>query len=89
MRTEKELAKLALDVQDACNLSGVVQSFADAMTDLWAIAVQRGPGHGTDWVNTHPVSVLFTDKLVHLSQAYDQGAVHRAYNAAMNLVESK
>lgn len=62
MRTEAELIKEAIDVQDACNLSGVVQSFARAMSDLWSIANETG-GKGTTWVNTHRVARLYSDKI--------------------------
>lgn len=66
-RTERELIEEALQVQDACNLSGVVHSFSRAMTDLWEIA--REKGEGTHFVNTHRVSVLYADKCRHLSEA--------------------
>ena len=48
MKTLKELAEQALAVQDACNLSGVLNSFREAMSHLWEHAHQ--PGRGTDWV---------------------------------------
>ena len=49
-KTLKELAQQALDIQDACNASGVVHAFSRTMTDLWAEA--NASGHGTDWVDT-------------------------------------
>ena len=77
-RTEQQLLEEARQVQDACNLSGVVHSFSRAMTDLWDIAHERG--EGTDWVNKHPVSVLYTDKCRHLSEATTD-RVFEAYDA--------
>jgi len=65
MRTESELIKEAIDVQLACNLSGVVHSFARAMTDLWKIANELGKG--TEFVNTHRVSRLYASKIQSLS----------------------
>lgn len=71
-------AALALDVQDACNLSGVVRSFALVTEALWEEA--RRTDQGTEWVNQHPVSVLFVNKMDSLvrdsgekfSRAYDE-----------------
>lgn len=55
----------ALEVQTAVNLSGVVHSFARATEVLWSEA--RRLGEGTNWVNEHPISRLFVDKLVSLA----------------------
>ncbi len=65
--TVAEAARAALQVQDACNLSGVAHSFAEAVGALWEEARQRG--QGTDFVNTHPISVLFASKLGDLARA--------------------
>lgn len=65
-KTEQELIKEAIQVQDACNLSGVVHSFSRAMSDLWAIANASG-GKGTDWINTHRVARLYASKILSLS----------------------
>jgi hypothetical protein len=66
MRNEQELAKLALQVQDACNLSGVVHSFSAVMTDLWELS-RTVEGRGTAWVNQHPVAKAFASKIESLS----------------------
>jgi len=68
--TMKQAAQLALDVQDACNLSGVVKTFATVLDTIWEDAHQRGKG--TDWVNTHPVTVLFVSKLESLTHSDDR-----------------
>lgn len=60
-----EHCRKAREVQDACNLSGVVHSLKDAMSDLWAMA--RALGKGTDWVNKHPVCRLYASKIAHLT----------------------
>lgn len=62
---ERKLAKDALDVQNACNLSGVVHEFSRAMDSLWSLA--RYAGEGTEWVNTHPVSILYSSKIASLT----------------------
>lgn len=64
-RSISELAQDALDVQDACNLSSVVISFAKALDDLWLHATALNKG--TDWVNQHPITKAFTSKLMSLS----------------------
>jgi hypothetical protein len=67
-RTEQELIKEAIQVQDACNLSGVVHSFSRAMSRLWAIThADGGENKGTEWVNTHRVARLYASKIQSLS----------------------
>ena len=59
--TLSQMASDALQVQDACNLSGVAQSFARVMIEL---------GHytnGTDERNHHPIAILFASKVGHLT----------------------
>lgn len=65
MRTVKQIAFDALYMQNAYDLNDVVKSFADATTVLWAEAWMRG--EGAEWVNTHPVSRLYTFQLMTLS----------------------
>ena len=79
----QEFCTDALVIQDASNLSGVVQSFATVVRLLWDDA--RRLHKGTDWVNGHPIVVLFTDKLadmarrrgIEYSTAYDFCDKHR------------
>lgn len=62
-RTLAQLAKEALQVQDACNLSGVVLGWARAMRRL----NQLLPNLGTDARNHHPVNVLWASKCADLT----------------------
>lgn len=83
MKTLKELAKDALAVQDACNLSGVVHGFARCMSDMVEMHLD------TDQRNTHPITLLWIDKLCHLSgykQDYGE-KVMSAYSAVHRLAE--
>ena len=59
--TYKEAARQALACQNACNLSGVAHTFAEAVSAIWDEA--RRTGQGTLWVNSHPICTLFIDKL--------------------------
>lgn len=71
----------AIQVQDACNLSGVVKSWAEAMDAIWAEA--RAQGKGTDYVNTHPVNVLYADKV------YSLTGYGREFGAAYKTAQEK
>ncbi len=55
--------------QSACNLSGIVHSLDKIVTKLWNEA--RRDGHGTDWVNQHPIVRLYAEQISHLSSSRD------------------
>jgi hypothetical protein len=75
--TYKEAAQLALDVQDASNLSGVVATYHEILMDvLWPEAIDRG--QGTNWVSRHPVSYLFAYKVLALA-GYEPLNQYEAY----------
>lgn len=84
-KTLKQLAQEALDVQNACNLCGVVQSFARAMADLGEHV------KGTDARNSHPISRLWADKVANLTgtQTIGNDATIEAYNAVYKLTEEQ
>lgn len=54
----------AIFVQSACNASGVAGSLKEVYSKLWDEATSRGKG--TDWVNQHPIAVLYCHQLNHL-----------------------
>lgn len=58
MKTIKELATEAIQIQDARNLTGLVHGWSRAVTDLR----YHCPGAGTDNINTHPINVLWASK---------------------------
>src|ERR1035437_7256041 len=67
--TIQDAAQIALECQDACNLSGVLASFKEIVHEvLWPEA--RRLGNGTEWVNSHPVVTLFLSKLCSLNRGY-------------------
>ena len=76
-RTLVELAQEAMHVQDACNLSGVALGFGRAMVDLRHLLT------GTEQLNTHPIAVLWADKIASLTrtQFADIAFVLKAYDA--------
>jgi len=72
--------KDAIDIQDACNLSGVVRSMVDVLGKLWNEA--HAEHVGTDWVNRHPISVMYADKIASLTGVQslsEDNAFHDAY----------
>jgi hypothetical protein len=61
--------KEAVEVQNACNLSGVIKAWARAVDAIWVDV--RADNGGTDAFNNHPVNVLFASK-VHSLTGYEQ-----------------
>lgn len=67
-RTLQELAKEAMEIQDACNLHGLVQGWARSVKELKKLLEAAGIG-GTDQINQHPINKLWADKLADLSKS--------------------
>jgi len=70
----KDDYKLAIDVQSACNLSGVVFSFSRVMNKICKEAEKNK--HGTDWKNNHPICRLFAEQIYHLTREKDYFEAH-------------
>lgn len=85
MRTLQDLAREAIQVQDACNLSGVVHGFSRAITELRNILRDTGGDLSTHAVNTHPVCQLWASKIHYMA---DMGlSEHDQYCAAYKACE--
>ena len=80
----------AMDVQCACNLSGVVKSFSDVMARIWAEARSNPAAGGTDWVNKHPIARLYAEQVSNLSGAGmgDHDSYGVAYKACEEAIAS-
>lgn len=80
----RALAREALAVQDAVNLSGVVLS--------WGRAIQKlrdcMPGVSTRELNQHPINQLWADKVAHLTNTQTLGGdmITQAYAWAHDMV---
>ncbi len=74
-KTLQQLAQDALQVQDACNLSGVIISWARAMSDLR----EHLRDLGTDGFNHHPINVLWSSKVSSLTGESADGTFSAAY----------
>ena len=61
----REAYQSALDIQDACNLSGLVRALADYTYLLWEEA--RELNKGSDYVNKHPVVLWYVEKFHQLA----------------------
>jgi hypothetical protein len=62
--TLQKMAQSALDVQTACNLSGVLRSFHEITQSM-----RNDHGMDTPTCNTHPVSRMFAEQISHLTGA--------------------
>jgi len=67
-RTLVQLAREALDVQNACNPLGISRSFAKAMLRLSALLEAEGKG-GTRALCEHPIAVAWAHKIMDLHYA--------------------
>jgi hypothetical protein len=77
MPLTKEDYRKALFAQDACNLSGVVHSLAEVLP-----RIREEPGcTGTDYVNTHPITIMYVSKLASLSRSERDASFNVAYTA--------
>lgn len=56
----------ALWSQEACNLSGIVFSFAETMQKI--CNESHRDGHGTEWRNNHPICRLYAEQIAHLAR---------------------
>ena|GEM_PF-4796340 len=74
-----------IQIQDACNLSGVVHSMVEALESVCDMAHRLG--EGTAWKNRHPVMVLFAAKVAHLAGLSDS-SLCEAYERAHGLCEA-
>jgi hypothetical protein len=81
--------KSAIEVQDACNLSGVVHSLARILPKIR----EEKDCTGTDYVNGHPIVRLYVAKLMHLAQMDDpsdvSATVGEAWNAVLAVTEKQ
>lgn len=83
-KTVQEAAKLALDIQNACNLSGVIHTFCEVLQDVVIPSTQA-----TIDVNQHPITKLFASKIHDLAGMglSDFDEYRRAYDACLKLAE--
>jgi hypothetical protein len=85
MSVDKKHYQNALAVQSACNLSGVVIAFAEAMKAICA----DPDSTGTDWRNNHPIAVLFATQVASLTKVAAIADDLCAYSEAYAICEER
>ena len=80
MLTKKDYNDAIL-VQDACNLSGIVHSWSQMLQKIWVEA--REQDAGTQFVNEHPINVMFASKVASLTGSEDPSQFSVAYEACI------
>ena len=85
MKITSESYQAALDVQDACNLSGIVRAWAVEIDKLNAYA--RENNKGTEFVNGHPINKLFANKVADLCCAVTFTEYLAAYDTCKELAK--
>jgi len=88
----KNIYQTALDVQDASNMSGVINTLANEI--MPAIREEQGyREQGTAYLSHHPVMLLFLDKLVsltHVGYIHDMDMqIAHAYSACHEHIEAE
>lgn len=63
-RTLAQLAKEAIEIQDACNPLGLTKAYARAIQELYEIHNRQ---IGTDDLNHHPINKMWIHKLASLA----------------------
>jgi hypothetical protein len=79
--------KDAMYSQGACNLGAIIHGWQRAIVQLQKEAHENGKG--TEWVNTHPVNVLFAEQVFHLAGNRDPLVYMRAYNECAEKSEAE
>ena len=74
MKTIQQLAREALAVQDACNLSGVAIAFARVMVDLREALEAQDEQADTNRLRFHPITTVWVDKLASLADVQHLGS---------------
>lgn len=84
-KTFKELAQEAILLQDGVNLSGIVHSFSQAITDVRTNLRAEGK-ESTANVNSHPVCILYASKIASLTNCEIGSEFHEAYKWAQEQI---
>jgi hypothetical protein len=79
IRTMQDLVRNALQVQDACNMSGIARSFALDVARL-RILIEGMPGFNSDMLSRHPVCVMWSSKIASLTGSEIGMRFSRAYD---------
>lgn len=90
MNAYQRACKNAIDVQNSCNFSGVLRSFFEDMRAVYDHLEATG-NNGSHERATHPVAILYMDKLAELQHRpgwQEFGTALQACEAAINPSEA-
>lgn len=87
-RTLAYYAKEALDIQDACNLTGLVQGWARSAVEVKRLLEAAGI-YDTDKINRHPINIMWADKLADLSRSRSTTAYGAAHDQCTRLANGE
>ena len=85
MTAYERACKNALDVQDACNFSGVLKSFAQDMEAVREHLYELGIYSASTFA-MHPVALLYMDKLADLQRRPDSMVLFHAFDACRGAI---
>lgn len=88
VRTWKELAQEALQVQNASNLSGVSRTFAQVVAEVRYRLDSEGKG-GNPNLHSHPIIQVWVDKLASLTGTQGSWNAVPTYNVVHDLAEKE
>jgi len=83
-KTLAQIAQSALDAANACNLQGVVNTFAKDLARLREIARIEG-WSSTLAINTHPISVLYSQAIGNMTGSESASAYAEAYDSCKKI----
>jgi len=75
--------QLALDVQNAVNLTGVVIAFAEVLKRILRVT------KSTDKTNRHPIAVMYASKIGSLTRHHDALEFTNAYDRCQDMANSR
>lgn len=79
MRTLKELANETIDIQNACNLQGVVYGMSKVLANLRQVITETTGECSTLTLNEHPITKAWIDKLRDLAGIYNNDDYSKAF----------
>lgn len=90
IKTLKELANDAIQMQDACNGFAIANAYGKTMSDLRKALTEAGEPTGTNDLRNHPINRLWASKINDLAGMgiSDMDRFSEAYNWCVKQLES-
>lgn len=81
----QQVAKNAIEIQNAVNLIAVVHNFHQAIESIRVHARANGKILSTQELWAHPICVLYSSKIASLTQSDSATVFSKAYEACMDM----